>query len=101
MLPSRSRYYNPSTIVKYFPRKYCGTVGSRGNSCTMGNATLTLHRKTVKLLETTPLTLIQIAESTGIGYHWLCKFKRGAFRNPGVNTVQNLYEFLTARKIGL
>lgn len=67
----------------------------------MDGNTLSLHRRTIKLLQDCPRPLLTIAEDTGIGYHWLRKFKAGRFQNPGVNSVQALYEYLLRRKLGL
>lgn len=39
--------------------------------------------------------VIEIHTSTGIPFHWLSKLKQGTYRNPSVNRIQFLYEFLS------
>jgi len=36
-----------------------------------------------------------IAEKTGIPYHTIIKIHLGHTKNPGVNTVQTLYDYFT------
>lgn len=59
----------------------------------------TLHSKTFELLKKSKETLINIHSDTGISYYWLLKFKTGAVRDPSVNRVQKLYEYLTNTKL--
>jgi hypothetical protein len=61
----------------------------------------TLMEKTRRLLRESPLSLpdvhaeLRMAGINDISYYWLRKFSSGAFRDPSVNKVQRLYEFLT------
>jgi len=52
-----------------------------------------------KLLGDHELDFVGVTLATGIPYHWLSKFSAGEFKNPSVNRVQCLYEFLTGTKI--
>ena len=38
--------------------------------------------------------LLTVYSETGISFYWLRKFSSGEFKNPSVNRVQCLYEFL-------
>lgn len=40
------------------------------------------------------LTLVRIAEDTGLSHSWLQKFGGGKIENPGVNTLFTLNEYL-------
>lgn len=43
--------------------------------------------------------LFEVYADTKIPFYWLRKFATGEFRNPSVNRVQYLYEFLSAKSI--
>ncbi len=43
--------------------------------------------------------LIAICYETGFAYHWVRKLGLGQFKNPSVNRVQFLYEYLTGTKL--
>lgn len=45
------------------------------------------------------LSLPKIAEDLNISYYWLRKFKSGEIKDPSVNTVQRLYEFLSGKQL--
>jgi len=55
-----------------------------------------LLNETRELLKKRPpqLTLATISSRTGINLHWLRKFHLGAFKDPGVNRVEQLHDFL-------
>lgn len=57
--------------------------------------TANLLKTTTELLNNDPRTIRQIADESGVNFHWLGKFKQGAFTNPGVVTVERLYTYLT------
>ena len=57
----------------------------------------TLMVETTKLLKTA--NLIKVSYETGIPFYWLRKFKEGAYLNPSVNRVQNLFEHLSNTKL--
>jgi hypothetical protein len=67
----------------------------------MGRATLSLHRRTFKLLHACPIPLLEISKQSGVGYYWIRKFKAGHIANPGANTLQMLYEFLACKRLGV
>lgn len=58
-----------------------------------------LYTRTLSLLGTCSLTLIDIHKASGLPFYWLKKFSAGEIRDPSVNKVQKLYEFLTKRKL--
>ena len=60
-----------------------------------------LMKKTLALLKQDTRTPLKIAIESNINYFWLRKFKAGGFRDPSVNTVQQLWEHLSQRKLPL
>lgn len=46
-------------------------------------------------------SLKEIAKELNLNYEWLCLFSRGKSINPGVNTIQKLYEYLTKTKLAV
>lgn len=42
---------------------------------------------------------LDIYKSTGVPPNWLSKFATGKIRNPSVNRVQRLYEYLSTRTL--
>lgn len=59
----------------------------------------TLHAKTFDLLKQCKLSLPEIYKETGLPYYWLKKFSADEVKDPSVNRVQYLYEFLTSKKL--
>ena len=57
-----------------------------------------LYERTLKKLLRDNRTVDEIADGAGVNKHWLSKFRQGAHPNPGVNTVERLYRFLSTRK---
>ena len=53
------------------------------------------------LLKGSQKTLPEIYKDTGIPFYWLRKFRTGEMRNPSVNRVQYLYEYLKGESIRL
>lgn len=43
--------------------------------------------------------LLAVYTATGISFYWLRKFASGEFKNPSVNRVQSLYEFLKGKPL--
>lgn len=39
------------------------------------------------------------ASGSSITFHWLRKFSSGNFKDPSVNRVEELYEYLTGRPV--
>jgi len=58
-----------------------------------------LHRKTLDLLKQSGIPLPEIYKETNLPYYWLKKFRSGEIKEPSVNRVQRLYEFLAGRKL--
>lgn len=59
-----------------------------------------LMKETLRLLkERGDITLPAITNATGIPFYWLRKFSGGEIKDPGVNRVQCLWEFLAGRKL--
>ena len=49
---------------------------------------------TYELLDASAESITGIARSSGVNYHWLVKFTNRRHANPGVTTVQKLYDYL-------
>lgn len=43
----------------------------------------------------------QIMRETGLPYHWLVAMSKGEVKNPGVNRLQFLYEYLSGTELEL
>lgn len=56
-----------------------------------------LRSKTYELLKNRNnlLTLKKITEDTGISEQWLSRFNQNQIKNPSVDIVQTLYQYLT------
>jgi len=52
--------------------------------------------KTFQLLDDTDLTYRQIAKGAAVDMNWLAKLKQGAIKEPGVQKVQRVHDFLLA-----
>ncbi len=50
-------------------------------------------------LESQDEAIIAICYETGFAYHWVRKLALGQFKNPSVNRVQFLYEYLSGTKL--
>ena len=63
----------------------------------------TLMERTQRLLHESDMSLpdvhagLKAAGHDNIGFYWLRKFSAGEFKDPGVNKVQTLYEYLTGK----
>ena len=58
-----------------------------------------LYEKTLELLNETEVPVRTISEESGIPYDWLIGIKYDRIRNPSVNRVQELYEYLSGKKL--
>lgn len=58
-----------------------------------------LMKKTRILLLKDERTLLEMYRDTAIPYFWLKKFAAEGFKNPSVNRVQFLYEYLSGQKL--
>lgn len=54
-----------------------------------------LLQRTTELLTQRKDTLPNIATDAHLPIHWLRKFRYGQIKDPSVNRVQRLYEYLT------
>ena len=59
----------------------------------------TLLTKTVKLLQECELSIPQIRDATGLPEHWLYELSRDRVKNPNVNRIQYIFEFLSSSKL--
>jgi hypothetical protein len=55
--------------------------------------------RTLELLLNDSRSIPQISMDSRIPFHWVRQFAQGVIRNPSVNRVQALYEFLTGTKL--
>lgn len=60
-----------------------------------------LYRVTLELLRSGKLTNIEIHKRSGVSFGWLNNIRYNEVRDPGVNNVQALYEFLTGKKLDI
>jgi len=58
-----------------------------------------LHSRTLDLLKQSGVPLPEIYKETQLPYYWLKKFRSGEIKDPSVNRVQRLYEYLAGRKL--
>ena len=59
----------------------------------------TLYKQTLKLLEASSSPLRQIAVDADLPYDWLVGVRYDRIKNPSVNRIQQLYEFLSGDKL--
>lgn len=60
-----------------------------------------LLTRTRELLKSYPGTYFSIYDGTGIQPTWLSALATGRIKNPSVNKVQRLYEFLRGQPLSL
>lgn len=59
-----------------------------------------LLAETVRLLRARPTADHEaIADKTGLSKSWVEHLRKGRYKDPGVNKVQRLYEYLTGEKL--
>ena len=63
------------------------------------NESGTLYERTLVLLKESEVSLPKVYLDTRLPYYWLKKFSSGDIKNPSVNRVQKLYEYLTGREL--
>lgn len=61
----------------------------------------TLYEQTLKLLIASELTILDIAERADLPYDWLVSIRYDRVKNPSVNRIQKLYEFLTGKPLNV
>lgn len=65
------------------------------------NGMESLHRRTLELLKESGIPLPVIYKETDLPYYWLKKFRSQEIKEPSVNRVQRLYEYLTGRELAV
>ena len=63
--------------------------------------TKTLMEKTSELLNNTQIPIEKISSETTLTFYWLTRFRRNEFKDPGVNKVEILYEYLTGKNLSV
>lgn len=61
----------------------------------------TLLGETKRLLNESPRTHAEIFMSTGLSPQWLSQLQSGKTRDPSVNKVQRLYEYLREQPLSV
>lgn len=62
----------------------------------------TLMAETKRLIKVRgDITLLQIYDDLAIPPGWVQKFTAGSFKNPSVNRVQALYEYLSGKPLAI
>jgi hypothetical protein len=61
----------------------------------------TLLARVRDLLAATQKTNLDIYRDTGLQPSWLDTVRRGTTRNPSVNRIQHLYEYLSGKKLAI
>lgn len=61
----------------------------------------TLMEKTIELLKETSIPVEKITKDTNLSFYWVTRFRRGEFKDPGVNKVECLYDYLNSKKLAL
>lgn len=56
-------------------------------------------QETLRLLKERTNTLDCIHKETGLPFYWLRKFAYGEIKDPSVNRVEKLYEYLSGRRL--
>lgn len=59
----------------------------------------TLYEQTLELLIASKLTIQDIATQADLPYDWLVSIRYDRVKNPSVNRVQKLYEFLSGKPL--
>lgn len=65
----------------------------------MPKLTPNLMRETHDLMIADERTIYQLAVDSQLPFYWLRKFRAGEMKNPSVNRVQCLYEYLTKKAL--
>jgi hypothetical protein len=59
----------------------------------------TLLDKTVQLLQASQESYFKIYDNTGLHPNWLSSIATGKNRDPSVNRIEKLYQYLTGTKL--
>lgn len=60
---------------------------------------LSLLVRTRELIRASDTPLLTIYKESGISFYWLKKFRDNEIKDPSVNRVQKLYEYLTGKEL--
>jgi len=52
---------------------------------------MSTYANTMRLLQIEKRTAREVAASSGLSYHWLCKLKQGQIDSPGITMIEKLY----------
>ena len=52
--------------------------------------------KTLRLARESGMSGSEIANGADVGYRWYCKLVSGEIKDPGINRVQKLHDYLSA-----
>lgn len=63
-----------------------------GVSCSLLEATRALMQDDSEFV-------MDVFRETGIPFFWLRGFAKGQYKNPGINRIQYLYEYLSGKKL--
>ena len=58
-----------------------------------------LMAKVQAMLKEDERTLLKVFEDTQIPYYWLRTFAAGGYKNPSVNRIEKLYEYLAGKNL--
>lgn len=58
-----------------------------------------LYMTTLRLLKDSGKSLPTVYLETGLPFYWLRKFASGDVKDPSVNRIQKLYEYLTGKPL--
>lgn len=61
----------------------------------------TLLERTRELLAADRRSTLELHKASGLSFYWLRKIRAGVIKDPSVNSVQALYEFLSNNKLTL
>ena len=62
--------------------------------------TESLLERTIRLTKESGIPLVQICRDTGLGRRWMHKLLAGQLTDPGVNKIERLHNYLTAKQDG-
>jgi len=58
-----------------------------------------LLERTTTLLRSSDKTVTVICRDTGISRRWINYLKAGEYKDPGVNKIETLYNYLSGKKL--
>lgn len=61
----------------------------------------TLYEQTLKLLLESEISIQELADKSELPYDWLISVRYDRIKNPSVNRIQRLYEFLAGKPLSV